>query len=245
MEDPVVLLERILYGHPLAGLLWERQFEKIVLKYGWEKVSNWECAFVHREKGLFLSVCVDDVKLARGVSPAEPRRARYSVETQAMTSRRAGDHPPPQGSKTNGRKVAPKAATWEAVSKKEFLRDSTSWNTSATEGEEEKKEAGRRREEMEKSQASANPEDLRGTHTWGEREGEPPSPEKVSPGLGGLGGEQEARLLELRGDGGFLSNGGANYVADGVMAEISVTSASTAESMVAPAVEGLEAKAAG
>ena len=25
MEDPVVLLERNLYGHPLAGLLWERQ----------------------------------------------------------------------------------------------------------------------------------------------------------------------------------------------------------------------------
>ena len=64
MEDPVVLLERILYGHPLAGLLWERQFEKILLQHGWEKVSNWECFFVHREKGLFLSVYVDDIKLA-------------------------------------------------------------------------------------------------------------------------------------------------------------------------------------
>ena len=40
MEDPVVPLERNLYGHPLAGLLWERQFEKILLKYGREKVSN-------------------------------------------------------------------------------------------------------------------------------------------------------------------------------------------------------------
>ena len=38
MEDPVVLLERNLYGHPLAGLLWERQFEKILLKHGWEKI---------------------------------------------------------------------------------------------------------------------------------------------------------------------------------------------------------------
>ena len=28
MEDPVVPLERNLYGHLLAGLLWERQFEK-------------------------------------------------------------------------------------------------------------------------------------------------------------------------------------------------------------------------
>ena len=32
MEDPVVPLERNLYGHPWAGLLWERQFEKILLK---------------------------------------------------------------------------------------------------------------------------------------------------------------------------------------------------------------------
>ena len=28
MEDPVVPLERNLYGHLLAGVLWERQFEK-------------------------------------------------------------------------------------------------------------------------------------------------------------------------------------------------------------------------
>ena len=34
------------------------------MKYGWEKVSNCECLFVHREKGLFLSVYVDDIKLA-------------------------------------------------------------------------------------------------------------------------------------------------------------------------------------
>ena len=64
IEDPVVPLERNLYGHPLAGILWERQFEKILLKHGWEKLPNWECLFVHREKGLFLSVYVDDIKLA-------------------------------------------------------------------------------------------------------------------------------------------------------------------------------------
>ena len=37
MEDPVVPFERNLYGHPLAGLLRERQFEKGLLKHGWEK----------------------------------------------------------------------------------------------------------------------------------------------------------------------------------------------------------------
>ena len=61
---PIVPLERNLYGHRLAGLIWERQFEKILLQHGWGKVSNWECLFVHREKGLFLFVYVDDIKLA-------------------------------------------------------------------------------------------------------------------------------------------------------------------------------------
>ena len=48
----------------LAGLLWERQFEKILLKFGWEKVSNWECLFVHRERGLLFFVFLDYMKLA-------------------------------------------------------------------------------------------------------------------------------------------------------------------------------------
>ena len=57
MEDPVVPLERNPYGHPWAGLLWERQFEKILLKNGWEKIPNWECLFEHREKRIIL-ICV-------------------------------------------------------------------------------------------------------------------------------------------------------------------------------------------
>ena len=60
IEDPVVPLERNLYGHPLAGLLWERQFEEVLLELGCEKVPNWECLFFHRE-GLFFSVYVDDI----------------------------------------------------------------------------------------------------------------------------------------------------------------------------------------
>ena len=37
--------------------LWERQFENILLKHGWENVPNWECLFVHRQKGVIL-ICV-------------------------------------------------------------------------------------------------------------------------------------------------------------------------------------------
>ena len=56
MEDPVVSLERNLYGDPLGGLLWERQFEKVLLKYGWEKVPNVN-AFSYTVKMFFL-ICV-------------------------------------------------------------------------------------------------------------------------------------------------------------------------------------------
>ena len=42
----------------------QRQFEKVLLKHVCEKIPNWECLLVHREKGLFLSVYVDDIKLA-------------------------------------------------------------------------------------------------------------------------------------------------------------------------------------
>ena len=34
------LLKGICTVHPLAGLLWERQFEKFLLQHGWEKVSK-------------------------------------------------------------------------------------------------------------------------------------------------------------------------------------------------------------
>ena len=33
IEDPVVLLERNLYGPPLAGLLWKKQFEEALGMY--------------------------------------------------------------------------------------------------------------------------------------------------------------------------------------------------------------------
>ena len=66
IEDPVVPLERNLYGHPLPGLSWERQFEKVLLESEWEKVPNWECLFVQRKQQLFLSVYVDDIKKKTG-----------------------------------------------------------------------------------------------------------------------------------------------------------------------------------
>ena len=53
-DDSVVPLERILYGHRLAGLLWKRQFEEALVEPGWEEVPNWACLFVHRKTKVIL-----------------------------------------------------------------------------------------------------------------------------------------------------------------------------------------------
>ena len=59
MDDPVVLLEKNLYAHLLAGLFFERQLENVI---------NCECLLVDRVRVLFLSVYVDDVKTCRRFS---------------------------------------------------------------------------------------------------------------------------------------------------------------------------------
>ena len=68
-HGPVWKTQSFLLSEICMVIFWQnyyekRQLEKILLKYGWEKVSNSECLFVHRAKGLFLSVYVDDIKLA-------------------------------------------------------------------------------------------------------------------------------------------------------------------------------------
>ena len=53
IEDPVCKLRLNLYGHPLAGLLWEKHCNDAIFKAGFEKMPGWECLFFHREKQLF------------------------------------------------------------------------------------------------------------------------------------------------------------------------------------------------
>ena len=81
IEDPVVPLERKLFGR----IMWERKFEHFLMELKWEKIPNWECLFVHRKQGLFLSIYVGDKmsgkkqnmaptwkKLMKGVDLDEP-----------------------------------------------------------------------------------------------------------------------------------------------------------------------------
>ena len=69
-HGPVWKIRSFLLNEICTVILWQDCYGKGNLRkfywntYGWEKVSNWECLFEHREKGLFLSVYVDDIKLA-------------------------------------------------------------------------------------------------------------------------------------------------------------------------------------
>ena len=42
--DPVIRLRLNLYGHPLAGLIWEKHGRRALLKCGFEPVSGWDPA---------------------------------------------------------------------------------------------------------------------------------------------------------------------------------------------------------
>merc|ERR1711994_390322 len=64
IDEPMVRLKVNLYGHPLAGLIWEKHCQHYIMKAGFERIPGWECLFVHRKKQLFLSVYVDDFRMA-------------------------------------------------------------------------------------------------------------------------------------------------------------------------------------
>ena len=55
-EIGTVILQQDYYG--------KSNLRKSYCSMAGRKVSNWECLFVHREKGLFLSLYVDNIKLA-------------------------------------------------------------------------------------------------------------------------------------------------------------------------------------
>ena len=89
VEDPVVPLERNLHGHPLGGLLTERQLEKVLLNTRVGKSSELGMLICNRQKGLFLSVFVDDIKLAgkklhRGHLEIISNVMRYTADTSDL-----------------------------------------------------------------------------------------------------------------------------------------------------------------
>ena len=71
MKDPVCRLRLALYGHPDAGTCWERHCESKLEVAGFRPVPNWAGCFVHKTLKAFLTVYVDDFKLAAAEKDAQ------------------------------------------------------------------------------------------------------------------------------------------------------------------------------
>ena len=70
--NPVIRFRISLYGHPKAGLYWEQHCHQALTTYGFVKLKGWECLNKHPQKGLFLSVYVDDFKMAGRAGTVAP-----------------------------------------------------------------------------------------------------------------------------------------------------------------------------
>ena len=72
IEKPVCKLRLNLYGHPMAGLIWEKWCDKAITDSGFTKIAGWECLYVNPLKQLFLSVYVDDFKMSGNAEHLKP-----------------------------------------------------------------------------------------------------------------------------------------------------------------------------
>lgn len=63
-KHPVVRQIKNIYGHKLGGLIWEICCEEAIYVCGFVRVIGFECLYKHVLKGLFLTVYVDDFKMA-------------------------------------------------------------------------------------------------------------------------------------------------------------------------------------
>ena len=50
VQRPSLPLRLNLYGHPLAGLYWERHCKKALYKCGFKPVRGWECLYKNESK---------------------------------------------------------------------------------------------------------------------------------------------------------------------------------------------------
>ena len=64
IKYPVCRLWMNLYGHPIAGLLWQNAAHHKITAAGFQPIDGWECLYLNKELKVFLSVHVDDFKIA-------------------------------------------------------------------------------------------------------------------------------------------------------------------------------------
>ena len=73
---PVCKLLRSLYGHPNAGLFWERKYKAVLRAAGFKEMIGWECMFLHGTYKVVLSVYVNDSKMVGTVDGMAKERSR-------------------------------------------------------------------------------------------------------------------------------------------------------------------------
>ena len=87
MEDPVVPLERNLYGHPFDRTIVGKATRENPIAARLGKAPNWKCLFVNREKGPFLFVHVDEKKNWQARNKTSIRLGKYLWETLIWENR--------------------------------------------------------------------------------------------------------------------------------------------------------------
>ena len=64
-KNPVVIMKKALYGHPDSGTAWEKHADRaIVHDCGFERIPHWPACYWHPVLEIFLSIYVDDFKMA-------------------------------------------------------------------------------------------------------------------------------------------------------------------------------------
>ena len=90
MRDPVCPLVLALYGHPDAGGYWERHCAAHLRSVGFQDIPDWRSCFWHPRYKVYLTVYVDDFKMAG------PKRSMASAWADIRKGVKTGD-PEPAG----------------------------------------------------------------------------------------------------------------------------------------------------
>lgn len=63
-DKPCVRLRKPFYGHPDAGICWERHCDARLRSHGFVPIFDWPSCYFHEELKFFLMVYVDDFKMS-------------------------------------------------------------------------------------------------------------------------------------------------------------------------------------
>ena len=86
-KDPVVPLERALYGHPAAGDMWHSKISSVLKAIGFQEVESWPSVYIKRgetpSKNQAITLYVDDLVMLGGTGlRGTIAKIREHIETE-------------------------------------------------------------------------------------------------------------------------------------------------------------------